>query len=202
MMVANMAKFGDRAEFRADMVRGMEGCAKKLHALVDRVRPGRPSVDAPQPLDPANAVLEVVDVLDRSQQPVRAQIGEKGLCVHIAPSDLRAILMHLVTNAVEASEGGDEVLVGLRRERANVVIDIVDKGRGMSPEFVRSSLFVPLRSTKTSGHGIGAYQARHLVRAAGGDLEVLTALGRGTTMRVVLPTVADMAEPICEGLVG
>ncbi len=200
MMVANMTKYGDLPEFRADMVHGMDGCAKKLHALVDRVRPGRPTVEAPQPVDPAKAILDVVDELDRGERPVRADICANGMRVHIAPSDIRAILMHLVTNAVEASEGGDEVLVGLRRERSSAVIEIIDKGRGMSPEFVRGSLFVPLHSTKKSGHGIGAYQARHLVRAAGGELEVLTALGRGTTMRIVLPTMADMAEPMCEGL--
>ena len=197
MMVANVTKFGDRAEFRADMIKGMEGCANKLRALVDRVRPDRPLAEAPQSLDPANAILEVVGELDRSEQPVRAQIGAKGKRVHIAPTDLRAILLHLVTNAVEASEGGDEVIVGLQCGRENVIIDITDKGRGMSQEFVRSSLFVPLRSTKKSGHGIGAYQAQHLVRAAGGELEVLTAPGRGTTMRVVLPIMAELAEPIC-----
>ena len=55
-----------------------------------------------------------------------------------------------------------------------MVIDIIDQGQGMAPEFVRDELFRPLRSTKTGGHGIGAYQARELLRDAGGDLLVIS----------------------------
>ena len=47
----------------------------------------------------------------------------------------------------------------------------------MAPEFVRDELFRPLRSTKADGHGIGAYQARELLRDAGGDLLVLSRPG-------------------------
>ena len=66
----------------------------------------------------------------------------------------------------------------------------------MAPEFVRDELFRPLRSTKSGGHGIGAYQARELLRDAGGDLLVLSQPGAGTTMRVILPWLRPgVAEP-------
>ncbi len=75
----------------------------------------------------------------------------------------------------------------LRVEPHGVVLDIIDRGPGMAPEFVRDELFRPLRSTKSGGHGIGAYQARELLRDAGGDLLVISQPGAGTTMRVILP---------------
>ena len=59
--------------------------------------------------------------------------------------------------------------------------------------FVRDELFRPFRSTKDSGFGIGAYQTRELLRMAGGDLEVISAPGRGTTMRIVLPLAKEGA---------
>jgi signal transduction histidine kinase len=59
----------------------------------------------------------------------------------------------------------------------------------MAPEFVRDELFRPLRSTKSGGHGIGAYQAREMLREAGGDLLVISQPGAGTTMRVILPSL-------------
>jgi nitrogen-specific signal transduction histidine kinase len=66
----------------------------------------------------------------------------------------------------------------------------------MAPEFVRDELFRPLRSSKADGHGIGAYQARELLRDAGGDLLVLSRPGDGTTMRIMLPLVQPIAaEP-------
>ena len=54
----------------------------------------------------------------------------------------------------------------------------------------------PLFHSKGGGHGIGAYQARELVRDAGGDLLVLSRPNAGTTMRVILPSVRpSVAEP-------
>ena len=57
----------------------------------------------------------------------------------------------------------------------------------MDAAFIREELFKPFRSTKSGGYGIGAFQTRELVRAAGGDLEVISEKGVGTTMRILLP---------------
>lgn len=63
----------------------------------------------------------------------------------------------------------------------------------MDGEFIHGELFRPFRTTKSGGHGIGAYQTRELVRAAGGELEVISAPGAGTTMRIVLPLAKEGA---------
>jgi signal transduction histidine kinase len=191
LTIANMSKYGERAEFRADMIRGMEGAANKLIRLVDRLRSDASPVDAPRLVSPSETIATVVRELDTSDTPVSAQITNHSARVRIAPSDLHTILTHLVTNAVEASSGKDEVTISLKSEKKKVVIEIADRGSGMSAEFVRNRLFIPLSSTKEHGHGMGAYQARHLVRAAGGELEVISAIGRGTTMRIVLPDADD-----------
>jgi signal transduction histidine kinase len=57
----------------------------------------------------------------------------------------------------------------------------------MGEEFIRDELFRPFRSTKSSGLGIGAYQTRELLRMSGGDLDVISRRGAGTTMRITLP---------------
>ncbi len=61
----------------------------------------------------------------------------------------------------------------------------------MDDAFIREELFQPFRSTKSGGYGIGAYQTRELIRMAGGDLEVISEKGAGTTMRIILPLVLD-----------
>jgi signal transduction histidine kinase len=77
----------------------------------------------------------------------------------------------------------------VRHEATSVLIDIIDEGPGMSADFIRDRLFRPFATTKTDGHGMGAYQARELLRAAGGDLLVLSRPDAGTTMRLLLPCV-------------
>jgi putative PEP-CTERM system histidine kinase len=115
-----------------------------------------------------------------------------------------AVATHLLNNAIEASTGspaspetsspGANVRVEVTRRQADCVIDITDEGPGMSPEFIRDELFRPFSSTKGGGHGIGAFQARELLREAGGDLLVLSRVGSGTTMRLLLPMVTDAAS--------
>jgi signal transduction histidine kinase len=182
------------------MIRGLEGAARKLRGLLEKLRPDAPPPEPPELINPAEMIVQAVRELDRPEAPVRADIGTDAARICIAPPDLHSVLTHLVTNAMEASAGGDEVVVALRSERGKAVIEVTDKGSGMSGDFVRNTLFVPLRSTKPRGHGMGAYQARELVRAAGGELEVISAVGRGTTMCIALPDRAERVGPLREAV--
>jgi signal transduction histidine kinase len=57
----------------------------------------------------------------------------------------------------------------------------------MSPDFVRNRLFKPFVSSKPGGFGIGAYEARELVRAMRGRLDVESHEGLGTRFTIRLP---------------
>jgi signal transduction histidine kinase len=168
----------------------MEGSVKKLHDLIDRLRPGSPSTEVAQSVDPAQIVREIVGEFGNDEVSVCAEISDASVRIGIAPSTLRSILTHLVRNAVEASERDSSVVIRLASQAHKTCIEVIDKGCGMRPEFIQNGLFEPLRTTKQRGHGIGAFQARELVRVAGGDLQVSSVVGRGTTMRVLLPECA------------
>jgi signal transduction histidine kinase len=108
---------------------------------------------------------------------------------------LEQALAHLVQNAIYASGEDRPVLLQARREGSEVAIDVTDTGAGMSPEFVRTTLFRPFHSSKPGGFGIGAYEARETIRAMGGRLEVESHEGLGTRFVVRLP-LAEAAELI------
>ncbi len=57
----------------------------------------------------------------------------------------------------------------------------------MSPEFIRDQLFRPFQTTKTSGMGIGVFEARQYLRELGGDIRVDCTPDVGTVMQLVLP---------------
>jgi signal transduction histidine kinase len=111
----------------------------------------------------------------------------------IAPASFDMILTHLMDNAIEASPPSAPVRLRLARESAGLRLEIIDQGSGMTPEFVRDELFRPFRTSKAEGSGIGAYQARALLREAGGDLQVVSVPGRGTTLRLLLPIAVIQA---------
>ena len=56
-----------------------------------------------------------------------------------------------------------------------------------TPEFIERSLFLPFKSTKKEGLGIGLFHSRTIVEAHGGRIEVQSAEGKGTTFRLFLP---------------
>jgi signal transduction histidine kinase len=64
----------------------------------------------------------------------------------------------------------------------------------MSPEFIQKSLFAPFRSTKSGGWGIGLYQAKGIVDAHGGTIEVTSREGGGSTFRLRLPLAGPGVE--------
>jgi signal transduction histidine kinase len=115
--------------------------------------------------------------------------------VSAQPEALEQALLHLVHNAVEASAEDQPVMLQAVREGNNVAIEIVDTGAGMTPEFVRTTLFKPFHSSKPGGFGIGAFEAREMIRAMGGRLAVESHEGLGTRFTVRLP-LAEAAEHI------
>ena len=79
------------------------------------------------------------------------------------------------------------VFLDVAGEGLRGAIDVVDSGKGMTPEFVRTGLFKPFVSSKAGGFGIGAFEARELVKAMGGRIAVESREGLGTRFSVVLP---------------
>jgi signal transduction histidine kinase len=96
-------------------------------------------------------------------------------------------VQNLVSNAAQSITGNGTVTLTTSRRDGCVVLSVTDTGCGMSEEFVRKSLFSPFRTTKKGGWGIGLYQAKGIVEAHGGTIEVSSAEGTGTTFRVSLP---------------
>jgi putative PEP-CTERM system histidine kinase len=196
MLLTNAEVHADNPEFQRDMLATVRASVGKITRLLTRLEAERQ--------ERSHALITPAERLDDLVAACRAAHG--GLITietdglqggaAIGPDSFDATLTHLLNNAIEAG-GAAPVTVRLRHEALHIVLDIIDQGPGMAPEFIRDRLFQPFSSTKSGGHGIGAYQARELLREAGGDLLVLSRSGEGTTMRVLLPTIsADASRPV------
>jgi signal transduction histidine kinase len=110
------------------------------------------------------------------------------------PYFLRDALGSLIDNALEAAPSG-RVLVrsfpGGKKPRERAVIEIVDNGEGMSPEFMRDRLFQPFQTNKPDGVGLGVFTASQIVRHHGGTFRVRSAPGAGTVLRLSFPGAAE-----------
>jgi putative PEP-CTERM system histidine kinase len=189
LIAENARRHGDDPAFRADAFRTIESSVERMNKLLSQLKAGAAE---PADADPAALIAEVARDLSGPGISVRAEIGGTGP-VRIEAEKLRSALTHLVSNAIEASRAGQAVILRSATQAGKLVIEVADQGPGMTPEFVQNDLFRPLRTTKAGGHGIGAYQTRELIRAAGGELDVVSFPGAGTTMRIVLPLASEGA---------
>jgi signal transduction histidine kinase len=90
------------------------------------------------------------------------------------------------------------VRIGGFRRGSEAAIEVADEGIGMSADFIRTRLFQPFASTKETGFGIGAFEARSLVASMGGRLEVESREGQGSRFTIFLPAAATASAPILE----
>jgi putative PEP-CTERM system histidine kinase len=204
MLLANAEVHADNPEFQRDMLATVRASVGKITRLLSRLQADRQERSHAL-IDPVERLKDVVETTLESRPGYRDRgvaivsvAGDGSLAgqlggVAIDAESFDAVAAHLLNNAIEASPPDARVRAEVRREGLSVVIDIIDEGPGMSPEFIRDALFRPFASTKGDGHGIGVYQARELLREAGGDLLVLSRMGSGTTMRLLLPMVRAAA---------
>ncbi len=200
MLLTNAEVHADNPEFQRDMLATVRASVGKITRLLSRLQADRQERSHAL-IDPVERLKDIVATTLASRPDGVAVDGPGSDAVSINQpggvaidaESFDAVAAHLLNNAIEASLPGQQVRVEVRQEALMVVIDIIDAGSGMTPEFIRDELFRPFASTRHNGHGIGAYQARELLRDAGGDLLVLSRVGSGTTMRLLLPMVRAAA---------
>lgn len=186
LVARNAERHADNPEFRADMIATLQASVRKLNDLLARLSPGATRESDPLgPVDIASLVGPIAASRRRSH-PVLAD-GIEGLVAIADRSGLELAIGHLVQNAVEASPPDRPVRINWFESGGDVAIEVQDQGTGMSDEFVRDRLFQPFVSTKESGFGIGAYEARTIIAAMGGHLDVESEIGVGTRFTIFLP---------------
>lgn len=196
LVARNAERHADNPAFRADMVATLRNSADKMNDLLARLsQHGKLKHDEPRTIS-LRALADTVAAQRRGAHQLRVD-GRADVLATADLARLEQAVTHLVQNAIEASPRGTPVTISVTRRDGEAVLSVIDKGFGMSADFIRTSLFRPFASTKESGFGIGAYEARTLVAGMGGRLEVSSREGQGTCFDIVLPAAADPggAEP-------
>jgi len=200
VMLKNFERHADDPEFQRDTHATVANSVERLQKLVDRLKrlsAGEATTEALEELRVHDIVAAEVasrDSVDGPRVAFTAEPHARDATLHMSKERLTTVCGHLLANAVEATGASGTVRVHLDTVGRDVVLDIVDDGPGMSADFVRERLFAPFHSTKGGGFGVGAYQCREFAREQGGDLEVVSSPGSGTTMRLRLPMVSRSVD--------
>jgi PAS domain S-box-containing protein len=165
------------------------------------------------PVDMSSLVSEMLELLKISiskHAVLTTSVGEALPAVLGDPAQIRQVVMNLVTNASEAI-GERDGMIRVLMERVRVGpgsngveekklpegdylrLEVSDTGCGMTPETQRR-IFDPFFSTKFAGRGLGLAVVQRIVRQLGGAIHVVSSVGEGASVQVVLPGTTATAR--------
>lgn len=155
---------------------------------------------------PLSAKAELVFRFDRNISPIEGDVTQ-----------VRQVVMNLITNAAEAIESDDGVVTVTTGELEcdenylagtwlddklpagpYVYFEVKDNGKGMEPETLER-IFEPFFTTKFTGRGLGLAAVLGIVRGHGGALRIESSPGRGTTFRVLFPSAKKVLRDHGDG---
>jgi putative PEP-CTERM system histidine kinase len=187
LFASNIRKHGDNPQFREDLTDAIEGAVSRSKRLIERLRDDQDAASQCQPLQLKPLMTTLLGSYPQESITLKVENGSEGLAVAGDEDRLRALFGHMLRNALEATGERGGVTLSLGASGGRAIVEVSDTGAGMAADFVLNQLFKPFHSTKSGGLGIGAYQCREYARELGGDIEVITSPGSGTTMRILLP---------------
>lgn len=101
--------------------------------------------------------------------------------------DFKRVISNLINNAVEASQGGGvSVTVNLLSNDKNIIIKIIDNGKGISPQLM-PNIFNGVSQGKQNGTGLGLSHAKTTIEEWHGSLNIRSQVGIGSQVSILLP---------------
>ncbi|MBC7347299.1 MAG: HAMP domain-containing protein, partial [Clostridia bacterium] len=157
------------------------------------------------PVDLARLVQETAEQMRPRavRQGIDLQITIKD---HFPPVEadadrLKQVLVNLVDNALKFTPAGGKIIVALERLGQNLALKVADTGVGIDPEELPlvTQRFYRGRRAPAGGSGLGLALCQEIVSRHGGSLEIVSRLGEGTSVTVLLPLAGGGSGPPDQG---
>lgn len=192
----------DRLESSADpsvrkvaprLIDTLDRAARLCSETLSYARTGPPA-PVVQQTNLVELIGKVQAALDGGAASVRWHIEvPEDLDLLVDPDQFFRVLFNLARNAIEAmGAGGGELTISAEPGPHLLILDVADTGPGI-PARVKEQLFEPFASSaKPDGTGLGLAICRELMRAHGGEIELLESSERGSVFRLRLPARSTM----------
>lgn len=189
----HLANALDGANRAADLTRRLLAFA--------RAEPARPEMTAIDESIGSFAPLIERTIGDRIA--LTLDLGADGLASRIDRQQFENALLNLAVNARDAMSGHGSLTIRTAPTQAAaaamLAVEVIDTGCGMSPE-VRERVFDPFYTTKPAGQGtgLGMSQVFAFCRQSGGEVQIASAEGEGTTVAMLLPVASAPCDTVDE----
>lgn len=159
-----------------------------LKQFLQAMRPTQPD-RTPQDLHGIleESLLALSPELESREIRVELDLADRLPLLDLDPNQIKQALYNVIRNAYQAvGQPNGVIVVSSSASEYEVKLSISDNGSGISPE-VMGAIFEPFQTTKTNGTGLGMLIVRRILREHGGELEVESEEGSGTTVTLYFP---------------
>jgi two-component system sensor histidine kinase HydH len=174
-----------------EKLRIIQNEVKRLESFLGELR------DFLRPVQPCRQEIDLNQVIQEVKALMGDAMAEKGVhlvdrldpnlpAIEADPNQIKQVLLNLVKNALEATEGKGEILLSSGFKNAQVWFAVQDMGKGM-PDEVLEKIFHPFYTTKDKGTGLGLAVINKIVTDHHGTITVASVAGSGSTFTVRLP---------------
>ncbi len=194
---------GELNERQREYLRYIRTSSSDLMAVIDTILDlatidaGRMTLEI-EPVDIGEVLEEVArrmeERLETRDLTLEIDIADDARVVNADRQRLLQILSQLLSNAIGFSDAGRTIRMGARRGQSGIEIWVADEGPGIDPEFLeRAFERFTSRPASTGGHrgpGLGLPLVKALVELHGGDVQLVSRIGEGTTVICRFPETA------------
>lgn len=159
------------------LIQNMLQFVRGQHAEVEEVDLVAVIEDALQTVQPHEASCQRLWQVEMPQAPALVCASRK---------ELAGAIINLLENAVQATRSGGTIRMELDEIDARWRLKIADNGVGMQAD-VKERIFEPFFTTRKEGTGLGLAIVRNLVASYGGEIQLESVAGQGTTFTILLP---------------
>jgi putative PEP-CTERM system histidine kinase len=196
LLVKNAERHKNNPLFMDDAINTVDNAAKKMGRLLAQLRKGRFEKSSGKVFSLCDVLQQVVEEHQAYQPAPVLESCEEDLYLFADQDRFTSVIGHLIKNAQEAVLGDGYIYVRLKNNGKMAEIEIEDNGVGMDLDFIRNRLFHPFETTKgNAGMGVGVYESREFIRSLGGDIEVVSEAGNGTTFTLKIPVRERISKP-------
>lgn len=190
LLIQNTGPNWDDPDFRADVLETISDTVARMKELINRLSVPSNTRLQHRPADLNVLISETIRKLNSTGSRITFLPSDQPLpLAELDYGEIQKVVLNLVLNAHEATSGRGEILIRTQAQNGWVSFAVADNGCGMSTEFMADSLFVPFKSTKDRGSGIGLYQCKRVIEAHRGQIEVESRPGQGSTFHVQFPAI-------------
>jgi CheY-like chemotaxis protein len=163
--------------------------------------------------DPQRALHQIRDAVDETLALVERELAKLNIRVErhlqsVPPTicdlgQIGQVLLNLITNARDAmiEQSGGVITIELAQRNGQIELAVSDTGTGIPADLLQQ-IFQPFMTTKgalggssTPGTGLGLAISYGIIESHGGTITAASTVGRGTTLTVRLPIIAELPQP-------